>query len=77
MMDTDALLQETFWTLLHGTKRSPQQFLDMVGLPGRVAPQEGHGAGLDAGDAGLPIQEGCSSTAAMEDQDGQSDPCDI
>ena len=55
-----------------GTKGSPQQLKALLDHPGQVAPPEGHGAALDAGEAELPIPEGCSSPTWSGCQDGQS-----
>ncbi len=47
--------------------------------PGRVAPHTHDGpdrSDADLGGAGLPIPEGCSSTARPDGQDGQSHPGD-
>ena len=56
---------------------SPQELLELLQQPGRAAPPEGIGAAWYDGGAGLPIPEGCSSTARMNGQDGQSDPGDV
>ena len=61
----------------YGSRRSPKEFLRLLQQPGRVAPPEGNGAAWSDGVAGLPIPEGCSSTARMYGQDGQPDTGDV
>ena len=61
----------------YGCRRSPKEFLRLLQQPGRVAPPEGNGAAWSDGVAGLPIPEGCSSTARMYGQDGQPDTGDV
>ena len=61
----------------YGSKHSPLELMSLLpGVPGRVAPPEGYTVDMDDGGAGLPIPEGCSSTARPDGQDGQSHPGD-
>ena len=61
----------------YGSRKSPKELMKLLQQPGRVAPPEGDGAAWNDGVAGLPIPEGCSSTARMYGQDGQSDTGDV
>ena len=66
--------------MTYGSRKSPHEFLKILADgPGRVIPPEGRRSDeseRDLGGAGLPIPEGCSSTARPDDQDGQSHPGD-
>ena len=75
MMEMAPGLPGSLHTIQYGCKSSPKHFIELI--TGRVAPPEGNVTGQDAGGAGLPIPEGCSSTEAMKDQDGQSNPGDV
>ena len=61
----------------YGSRKSPKELMELLQQPGRVAPPEGDRTAWNDGCAGLPIPEGCSSTAGMYGQDGQSDTGDV
>ena len=61
----------------YGSRKLPKELMELLQQPGRVAPPEGNEAAWNDGGAGLLIQEGCSSTARMNGQDGQSDTGDV
>ena len=76
-MDGAGLGAGSIRVIPYGAKGSPSELMVLLASgPGRVAPPEGYGVVGEDGGAGLPIPEGCSSTARPDGQDGQSHPGD-